>query len=63
MRTCESGTLLARRLPTMGAGRKIKVGNNHSEEVNHVLMTASVLGKERSAEMEDGGAVGDRPRR
>lgn len=37
--------ILARLVPTMGAGGKIKVCNSRLEEINPVLMTASMLGK------------------
>lgn len=42
---CEAGMTLAWCVSTMGPGRKIKVCNSCSEEINHVLMTVSMLGK------------------
>lgn len=44
---CEAEMILARCVPTMGAGGKITVCNSCLEEINHVLMTASMLEKAR----------------
>lgn len=45
VRACSARMLLARHAPTIGAGRKIRDCNSCSEEINHVLMAISMLGK------------------
>lgn len=48
VRIRQAGMILAQCVSTMGAGMKIKVCNSRLEEINHVLMTVSMLGKAQS---------------